>query len=132
MILSISAAWETPFLDALPESLSFFNGAIRQSGMLAVDLTDVGITLRPHASIIHQRITDELATIKDALKAFYGAPVGVHVMPVVPPPAAPAPPAAADAAPSAAAGRVPADAEPLPIEQTIMDLFKARRVVANE
>ncbi|MBU3741761.1 MAG: DNA polymerase III subunit gamma/tau [Candidatus Kapabacteria bacterium] len=128
---NLAARWNA-FLDALPERLLFFSGAIRQSGMLTVDLTDVGLTLRPHAAIIHQRITDELTVIKDALKAFYGAPVGVHVMPVVPP-AAPEPVVpTGEAASDAAAGRVPVDAEPLPIEQTIIELFKARRVVANE
>ena len=124
---NLAARWND-FLDALPESLSFFNGGIRQSGMLVVDLTDVGLTLRPHAAIIHQRITDELQTIMDALKAFYGVPVGVHVMPVAPP--APEPkPASTDAPTAAAAGRgaAPSDAEPLPIEQTIIELFKARR-----
>lgn len=129
---NLASRWND-FLDALPEQLAFLSGAIRQSGMLVVDLTDVGLTLRPHAAIIHQRCHDELATIKDALKAFYGVAVAVHLMPVVAPPAAADPATAKDERPATAPSRAiaPADAEPLPIEQTIIDLFKARRVVTS-
>jgi hypothetical protein len=127
---NLAARWND-FLDALPEQLAFLSGAIRQSGMLVVDLTDVGLTFRPHAAIIHQRLSDELPTIKDALKAFYGVAVAVHLMPVVAPP--PEPTVDANERPAATSARAiaPADAEPLPIEQAIIELFKARRVVTS-
>lgn len=124
---NLASKWNA-FLDALPESLSFLRGAIRQSGMLAVDLTDVGLTLRPHAEIIFQRLTDEMTVIKDALKAFYGVAIAVHLMPFAPPPAVHVPNDSASEGTAPMRTIAPADAEPLPIEQTIIDLFKARRV----
>jgi hypothetical protein len=102
--------------------------------MLTVDFTDIGIVLRPHAEIVHHRLIDKIAALKTHLAEMYNTPVGVQLIE----------PRTAERAAERAAAQASTDATPttepvlasaqsedlLPIEQTLIDLFKARRASA--
>jgi hypothetical protein len=116
-------------LESLPEHLVFVKASVKQQ-MLTIDFTDVGIVLRPHAEIIHHRLVDKIAALKTHLAEMYNAPVGVQLI-------APratertAPAQANDATPAVEAAFTSAQSEDLlPIEHTLIDLFKARRATA--
>jgi DNA polymerase-3 subunit gamma/tau len=116
-------------LESLPEHLVFVKASVKQQ-MLTIDFTDVGLVLRPHAEIIHHRLVDKIAALKTHLAEMYNAPVGVQLI-------APratertAPAQANDATPAVEAAFTSAQSEDLlPIEHTLIDLFKARRATA--
>lgn len=89
-------------LESLPETLAFVKSSVKQN-MLIVDFTDVGLILRPLAEVIHHKLEDKLSLLTSYLIETYGAPLGIKLMPVAP------------------------DEGLLPIEQSVIDLFKARR-----
>lgn len=122
---TLAGRWSA-FVDQAPETLAVLVGAVRQGGgFLQVDFADIGITLRPQADVIHDRLEDTLPAIHTALATFYGAAVAVRL---VKPPVrqAPPPPSTTGDQPTVAAAD---DEGMLPIEQDIVELFKARRVV---
>lgn len=112
-------------LESLPEHLSFVRSSVKQN-MLTVDFTDVGIVLRPQAEIVHHRLDDKLPALKAHLVATYGVALGVQL--VMPRAVERATPTNDNGAP-ASSSQVPAaiDEDLLPIERTLIDLFKARR-----
>lgn len=116
-------------LDSLPEHLVFVKASIRQQ-MLTVDFTDIGIVLRPHAEIIHHRLLDKIAALKTHLAEMYQAPVGVQLIePRITERMSTE--HSSDATPTGEPVFVTTQTEDLlPIERTLVDLFKARRATA--
>lgn len=116
-------------LESLPEHLVFVKAAVKQQ-MLTVDFTDVGIVLRPHAEIVHHRLIDKIAALKTHLAEMYNTPVGVQLIePRTAERAASV--QTSDATPAQEAVLSQAQSEDLlPIERTLIDLFKARRATA--
>lgn len=123
---SIASRWAA-FLDSLPESLLFVKTAIDPADLLGVDITDTGITFRPRAEIIHNRLEDKLPHLRENLTSFYGMAVTVHLLPYQR--------QASAAVADTESGEIPAGGmlsvedsdELLPVEKAIMELFKARR-----
>ena len=110
-------------LDSLPANLSFVKDSVARN-MLTVDFTDVGIILRPHAEIVHHRLHDKIPALKTFLAETYGAPIGVQlIMPRI----ATTTTLANDNGTSVDANVVAHDDDVLPIERTLIELFKARR-----
>jgi DNA polymerase-3 subunit gamma/tau len=127
---NLAMRWDS-LLQTLPEHLSFVRDAVRQS-MLTVDFTDVGIVLRPHAEVVYHNLANSTAALKAHLAETYGAPLGVQLIEprrAAAARTAPVQPAAQDGAPSApTVASVPSVTDDmLPIEKTIVELFKARR-----
>ena len=129
---NIAKQW-SKWIESLPEHLSFVHSAVKQS-VLTVDITDVGIVLRPQAEIIYHRLEDKLQQLKEYLTATYGTSIGVNL---VRPrqngtPQAPSQPntqqgtSVAESTFSAAQHRETL----LPIEETLVELFSARRATA--
>jgi len=136
-------------LEALPEHLAFVRSSVRQ-GLLLVDLSDVGLVLRPSADVIHHRLADQLNDLKEHLATVYGTAVGVHLMPARPSseqqrltansqqPTATAhsqqltansQQLTANSQQLTASGEQGAgSASPLPIEETLVRLFNAKKV----
>lgn len=123
---SIASRWSA-FLDSLPESLLFVKTAIDPADLLGVDITDTGITFRPRAEIIHNRLEDKLPHLRENLATFYGMAITLHLLPYQR--------QAAAAVADTESGEIPAGGtlsvedsdELLPVEKAIMELFKARR-----
>ncbi|MCX6140722.1 MAG: DNA polymerase III subunit gamma/tau [Candidatus Kapabacteria bacterium] len=111
-------------LESLPENLSFVRASVKQN-VLTVDFTDVGIILRPHAEIIHQRLLDKIPALKVHLATTYGAPLGVQL--VMPRQAERTVRVVEAGATEATPQNFGHGADVLPIEQTLIDLFKAHR-----
>jgi len=118
-------------LEELPEHLAFVRSTVRQ-GMLVIDLTDVGLVLRPDAEVIFHRLADKMSDLKEHLQQVYGAPVGVQLMP-----AGIATEnggrrsesvgaSAVGGEPRATSNQLPDDL--LPIEEALVRLFKAKKV----
>ncbi|MBK7412996.1 MAG: DNA polymerase III subunit gamma/tau [Ignavibacteria bacterium] len=112
-------------LESLPEHLTFVKSSVKQN-MLTVDFTDVGIVLRPLAEIVHHRLEDKLAALKAHLVATYGVALGVQL---VKPRGVDRGSQANDnvATPSSSSATPATDEDLLPIERTLIELFKARR-----
>jgi DNA polymerase-3 subunit gamma/tau len=128
-------------LSELPEHLAFVRSTVRQ-GLLGVDFTEVGLLLRPSAEIIAHRLSDKLADLKEHLSKVYAAPVAVQLL------AAPengerraenrerraenGERRAENGERGAENGeqRTGGDYVPLPIEETLVRLFHARRAGA--
>jgi DNA polymerase III subunit gamma/tau len=116
-------------LESLPEHLVFVKASAKQQ-MLTVDFTDIGIVLRPHAEIVHHRLIDKIAALKTHLAEMYNTPVGVQLIEPRTAERAAAQ-ASSDATPTTEPVLASAQSEDLlPIEQTLIDLFKARRASA--
>lgn len=122
---SIASRWSA-FLDTLPESLLFVKTAIDPADLLGVDITDTGITFRPRAEIIHNRLEDKLPQLRENLATFYGMAVTVHLLPYQRPAAAAVADPGSGETPAGGAAIDDSD-ELLPVEKAIMELFKARR-----
>ena len=129
---NIAKRW-AQWMDSLPEHLSFVHSAIKQQ-VLTVDITDVGVVLRPQAEIIYHRLEDKLQQLKDYLATTYEVSIGVHL--VRPRQNTTSQPATNQPANT---GTLLADQtltamrssdEILPLEQTLIDLFSARRATA--
>lgn len=114
---NIARRW-TDIVADLPDHLSFVRSAVKQS-MLSVDFTDVGIILRPHAEIIQHQLSDMLVALKSHLSSVFGAPVGVQLLQ----------PLSARVATLADGDEANGNnnADLLPVEKVLVDLFKARR-----
>lgn len=123
---SIASRWGA-FLDALPESLLFVRTAIDPAELLGVDITDTGITFRPRAEIIHNRLEDKLPQLRESLSTFYGTAVTVHLLPYQRQTATTAADTESGEAPANGAVSFDDSDELLPVEKAIMELFKARR-----
>lgn len=116
--LNLAERWNQ-VVEQLPEHLAFVKSAIKQQ-MLTVEFNEVSIILQPTAEIIAHRIEDKRAMLREHLTAVYGAPVGVQLLPCK----------------TKVQGQVKdvedsqsvVSEELLPIEQTLIELFKARRV----
>jgi hypothetical protein len=107
-----------------------FVKASAKQQMLTVDFTDIGIVLRPHAEIVHHRLIDKIAALKTHLAEMYNTPVGVQLIEPRTAERAAAQ-ASSDATPTTEPVLASAQSEDLlPIEQTLIDLFKARRASA--
>ena len=116
----------TAVLEELPEHLAFVRSSVRQ-GMLMVDLTDVGLVLRPGAEVVHHRLADQMIELKEHLQHVYQAPIGVQLMP-----AATSDPhgkgLAANGDPDDSGATGTGNGDLLPIEEAIIRLFNAKRV----
>lgn len=132
---NIAKRW-SQWMESLPEHLSFVQSAVKQN-VLSVDITDVGIVLRPQAEIIYHRLEDKLQQLKEYLASTYETSIGVHL--VRPRQAATSSPTpTGDASTQALGTQQPAEAFSsasthevvLPIEQTLIELFLARRANA--
>lgn len=116
--LNLAERWNQ-VLEQLPEHLAFVKSAIKQQ-MLSVEFNEVSIILQPAAEIIAHRIEDKRAMLREHLTSVYGAPVGVQLLPCKPKPV----PRSGDGD-----SELPVVSDDLlPIEQTLIDLFRARRV----
>ncbi len=127
---NLAERWAT-VLEELPEHLAFVRSTVRQ-GMLVIDLSDVGLVLRPDAEVIYHRLNDKMTDLKEHLHQVYGAPVGVQLMP--------AGVGSESGGRRAETGGQPAEGnelratsnqlpdDPLPIEETLVRLFKAKKV----
>lgn len=116
-VRNLAEKW-TQVLDELPEHLAFVRSTAKQ-GLLTIELLEVGIVLRPTSEVIHRRLADLTKDLKQHLATVYGAPVGVQLMPVQ----------SGATNPDESA---PSNTEQItPIEQTLIDLFKARKVTIN-
>ena len=130
----IAKRW-SQWIDSLPEHLSFVQSAVKQN-VLNIDMTDVGIVLRPQAEIIYHRLEDKLQQLKEYLTAAYGASIGVNL--VRPRPQGAAANNASSQTSTAAGTEQPEQTflasarteEILPVEQTLIELFSARRATA--
>lgn len=123
---SIASRWSA-FLDTLPESLLFVKTAIDPADLLGVDITDTGITFRPRAEIIHNRLEDKLPQLRENLATFYGMAVTVHLLPYQRQAAAAVADPESGETPAGGASSIDDSDELLPVEKAIMELFKARR-----
>lgn len=112
---NLAQRWEQ-LLNDLPEHLAFVRSTLRQ-GLLAADLTDVGIVLRPSAQVIHQRLADKLSDLKQHLQSAYGTSVGVQLMP----------PGSGGSSQTDQPEAVES-AQLLPIEESVITLFNAKQV----
>lgn len=115
--LNLAERWNE-VLEQLPEHLAFVKSAIKQQ-MLHVEFNEVSIILQPSAEIVAHRIEDKRASLREHLTSVYGAPVGVQLLPTKVP---------VRMNVGADNTLVEMSDEILPIEQTLIDLFKARRV----
>lgn len=123
-VRNLADKW-THVLDELPEHLAFVRSTSKQ-GLLVIELLEVGLVLRPSSEVIQRRLADLLPDLKQHLAAVYGAPVAVQLMPVQQNPVVTAQDAAANPQ------QRPASLDqPTPIEQALVDLFKARKVSVN-
>ena len=120
---NLAEQW-TAVLEGLPEHLAFVRSTVRQ-GMLKIDLTDVGLVLRPDAEVIFHRLDDKMKDLKEHLQQVYGAPVGVQLMPAGASVTG-APEIGRDETSSGPDAPLPEDM--LPIEETLVRLFKAKKV----
>jgi hypothetical protein len=129
---NIAKRW-SQWIDSLPEHLSFVQSAVKQN-VLSIDMTDVGIVLRPQAEIIYHRLEDKLQQLKEYLTATYGASIGVNLIRPRPQGAMQAPSqAGVNAGTEQPEQTFLASArteEILPVEQTLIELFSARRATA--
>lgn len=112
-------------LDELPERLAFVRSTSKQ-GLLVIELLEVGLVLRPSSEVIQRRLADLLTDLKQHLAAVYGAPVGVQLMPAQPHQSA----TQQDQNPDTQHRPASLD-QPTPIEQALVELFKARKVSVN-
>ena len=118
-------------LEELPEHLAFVRSTVRQ-GMLVIDLTDVGLVLRPDAEVIFHRLADKMTDLKEHLQQVYGAPVGVQLMPAGVQTenggrrSETVSQSAVSGEPRATSNQLPDDL--LPIEEALVRLFKAKKV----
>ena len=119
---NLAAKWDR-VLEELPEHLAFVRSTVKQ-GMLLIDFTEVGLVMKPLAEVIQHRLADKLPDLKDHLTKVYGVALAVQLMPA---------PTASEVASKAAEEGTEAVAseEVLPIEQALVDLFKARRIRSN-
>jgi DNA polymerase-3 subunit gamma/tau len=130
---NLAKRW-SQWIESLPEHLSFVQTAVKQN-VLAVDMTDVGIILRPQAEIVYHRLEDKLQQLKEYLLATYGTAIGVHLVRPRQNIAAQAPSQASSEQTGtqqtevALAGAARAE-DIIPLEQTLIDLFSARRASA--
>jgi len=117
---NIANRWNE-LLESLPEQLAFVRTVVKQ-GMLTVDFTEVGIILKPAADVIHHNLEDKLFALKAHLNKTYGTPLGVQLL-------KPANGQRTSIAQTGANTEVlpNVDADLLPVEQLLIDLFKARR-----
>ena len=120
----------TTVLEELPEHLAFVRSTVRQ-GMLVIDLSDVGLVLRPDAEVIYHRLSDKMTDLKEHLQQVYGAPVGVQLMPAG---ASTEQRAQSREYTDKSVGEpgtrheAPGTDDLLPIEETLVRLFKAKKV----
>lgn len=120
---NLVARWPAA-VEAMPESLAFVKGAVRQAGLLEVDFSEVGLTLRPSAGVVYERLTDRLDALKSHLSDFYGVTLAVRLAP---------PPAEPTAATPSGEPQPPAEDESLlPIEQKLISMFRAQKVVTGQ
>jgi DNA polymerase-3 subunit gamma/tau len=130
---NLAKRW-SQWIESLPEHLSFVQTAVKQN-VLAVDMTDVGIILRPQAEIVYHRLEDKLQQLKEYLLATYGTAIGVHLVRPRQNAAAQAPSQASSEQTGtqqtevALAGAARSE-DIIPLEQTLIDLFSARRASA--
>jgi DNA polymerase-3 subunit gamma/tau len=130
---NLAKRW-SQWIESLPEHLSFVQTAVKQN-VLAVDMTDVGIILRPQAEIVYHRLEDKLQQLKEYLLATYGTAIGVHLVRPRQNVAAQAPSQASSEQTGtqqtevALAGAARSE-DIIPLEQTLIDLFSARRASA--
>jgi DNA polymerase III gamma/tau subunit len=130
---NLAKRW-SQWIESLPEHLSFVQTAVKQN-VLAVDMTDVGIILRPQAEIVYHRLEDKLQQLKEYLLATYGTAIGVHLVRPRQNIAAQAPSQASSEQTGtqqtevALAGAARSE-DIIPLEQTLIDLFSARRASA--
>jgi hypothetical protein len=98
-------------------------------------MTDVGIILRPQAEIVYHRLEDKLQQLKEYLLSTYGTAIGVHLVRPRQNVAAQAPSQASSEQTGtqqtevALAGAARSE-DIIPLEQTLIDLFSARRASA--
>lgn len=116
--LNLAERWNQ-VLEQLPEHLAFVKSAIKQQ-MLTVEFNEVSIILQPTAEIIAHRIEDKRAMLREHLTLVYGAPVGVQMLPCKP--------LVREQISGGLDSQSITSEDILPIEQTLIDLFKARRV----
>lgn len=130
---NIAKRW-SQWIESLPEHLSFVQMAVKQN-LLAVDMTDVGIILRPQAEIVYHRLEDKLQQLKEYLLGTYGTSIGVHL---VRPRQNPAPQSPAQTS-NIESGTQQTEValqgsarteDIIPLEQTLIELFSARRASA--
>ena len=130
---NLAKRW-SQWIESLPEHLSFVQTAVKQN-VLAVDMTDVGIILRPQAEIVYHRLEDKLQQLKEYLLSTYGTAMGVHLVRPRQNAAAQAPSQASSEQTGtqqtevALAGAARSE-DIIPLEQTLIDLFSARRASA--
>jgi DNA polymerase-3 subunit gamma/tau len=130
---NLAKRW-SQWIESLPEHLSFVQTAVKQN-VLAVDMTDVGIILRPQAEIVYHRLEDKLQQLKEYLLSTYGTAIGVHLVRPRQNVAAQAPSQASSEQTGtqqtevALAGAARSE-DIIPLEQTLIDLFSARRASA--
>jgi DNA polymerase-3 subunit gamma/tau len=130
---NLAKRW-SQWIESLPEHLSFVQTAVKQN-VLAVDMTDVGIILRPQAEIVYHRLEDKLQQLKEYLLSTYGTAIGVHLVRPRQNATAQAPSQASSEQTGtqqtevALAGAARSE-DIIPLEQTLIDLFSARRASA--
>lgn len=117
---NLAARW-TEALDAMPETLAALRGAARQAGLVQIEFTDVGISLKPVADVLFHRITDRIDVLRQFLQTFYGAPVAVRVV-------QPAQLETASPASGTDAAGTGIDSDTLPVEKLLIEIFKAKRI----
>jgi hypothetical protein len=129
---NIAKRW-AQWMDSLPEHLSFVHSAIKQQ-VLTVDITDVGVVLRPQAEIIYHRLEDKLQQLKDYLATTYEVSIGVHLVrprqSTTSQPATNQPDNTGTLSAEQTLTAMRSSDEILPVEQTLIDLFSARRATA--
>jgi DNA polymerase-3 subunit gamma/tau len=117
---NLAARWSDA-VEAMPDTLAAFKGAVRQAGLVHVDFTDVGITVTPMADVLFQRISDRADALRSYLQTFYGTSVAVRIMP-------PQAPAKSTADTASTANTVTHDEPITETERLLIDLFKARHI----
>jgi hypothetical protein len=120
---NLVARWPAA-VEAMPESLAFVKGAVRQAGLLEVDFSEVGLTLRPSAGVVYERLADRLEALKQHLSDFYGVTLAVRLAPPMAEPPT--------VAPSGAPQPLAEDETLLPIEQKLISMFRAQKVVTGQ
>lgn len=130
---NLAAGWQQ-VLENLPENLHFVRTSSQQ-GMLTIDFTEVGVLLRPTAQVIHNRLADKTALLKEHLSKVYGAPIAVQLLPVKKSAVVVPMSQHTDAAPTTHnthTNITPTETSDssehfYPVEIALMDLFKARK-----
>lgn len=138
---NLARRW-SQWIESLPEHLAFVGHSVRQQ-LVTADVTDVGIVLHTGSQVMFQRLQDSVTALKEHLASAYGAGVGVHIVSSARQPARAAQTSGVAAPPqnggnAESSAIVAASSEPapvvaddvLPIEQTLVELFGARRTMA--